>query len=137
MARTVANFPSIKRGIASEFRFGENYARMLVIFTLTMLLSLVQPLISPISKILSSSSTLISLISQVSSTLFSSISVTNTTWPESTIRQRLMRRCTGLPSTSWCSPPPSSRSTSPSSPSLAESQMNPGFLLQQDSWFFA
>ena len=53
MARTVANFPSIKRGIASEFRFGENYARMLVIFTLTMLLSLVQPLISPISKILS------------------------------------------------------------------------------------
>ena len=47
ISKSPANSMSVQRAITYEFRFGEQYARMLVIFALVMMLSLSCPMITP------------------------------------------------------------------------------------------
>jgi len=47
LSKSEAETPSVRRKIALEFRFGEHYARMMLIFAMTMIFSLSCPLITP------------------------------------------------------------------------------------------
>jgi len=47
-SKTLANSKSIKRAITFEFRFGEEYAKLLTVFAMVMLFSTSSPLINPV-----------------------------------------------------------------------------------------
>ena len=46
-SKTPANSRSIQRAITYEFRFGEQYAKMLMIFSLVIMISFSSPMITP------------------------------------------------------------------------------------------
>ncbi len=47
MSKSAADTPAIRDAIKLEFRFGEHYARMALIFCMTMMYCLTCPLITP------------------------------------------------------------------------------------------